>query len=92
MYAIRSYYEDLDFVVTAGRGTIETFTVVHQAPYESFEDRIPYVIALIELDEGVRMMSNIVGCDPGDVRIGLPVKVTFEERGRVMLPMFTLDG
>ena len=84
--------QDLDFVVTAGRGTIETFTVVHQAPYESFEDRIPYVIALIELDEGVRMMSNIVGCDPGDVRIGLPVKVTFEERGPVMLPMFTLDG
>lgn len=79
---------DIDFRVASGRGKIETFTVVHQAPYESFEDRIPYVIALIELDEGVRIMSNVVGCDPDEVAIGLPVTVTYEERGPVMLPMF----
>jgi len=81
--------QDLDFKVASGRGWVETFTVVHQAPYPSFEDRIPYVIALIELDEGVRIMSNIVDCDPGEVEIGLPVAVTFEERDLVMIPMFT---
>jgi len=83
--------QDLDFKVAGGRGRIETFTVVHQAPYEAFEDRIPYVIALIELEEGVRMMSNIVGCEPGDVEIGLPVVVTYEQRGPVMIPMFMLE-
>jgi uncharacterized OB-fold protein len=81
---------DLDFKVASGRGRIETFTVVHQAPYPSFEDRIPYVIVLIELEEGVRIMSNIVHCDPGEVAIGSQVAVTYEERGEVMLPMFTL--
>jgi len=80
--------QDLDFKVASGRGRIETFTVVHQAPYESFEDRIPYVIALVELDEGVRMMSNVVDCDPGHVRIGLPVTVTYEDRGPLKVPMF----
>jgi uncharacterized OB-fold protein len=54
-------------------------------PSDAFET--PYVLALIELDEGVRMMSN-VKCDPDEVRIGLPVKVTFEKRGHVFLPMF----
>lgn len=80
--------QDLDFKVASGRGRIETFTVVHQAPYESFEDRIPYVIALVELDEGVRMMSNVVDCDPGHVRIGQPVTVTYEDRGPLKIPMF----
>ena len=84
--------QDLDFKVASGRGRVETFTVVHQAPYPSFEDRIPYVIALIELEEGVRMMSNIVGCDPEEVEIGLPVSVTYEERGPVMIPMFAPDS
>lgn len=81
---------EIDFKVASGRGTVETFTVVHQAPYPSFEDRIPYVIALVELEEGVRMMSNIVDCDPGEVEIGSPVKVSYEQRGPVMIPMFTM--
>jgi hypothetical protein len=46
------------------------------------------VIALIALDEGVRMMSNIIDCKPDAVKIGLPVKVVFEQRGPVSLPMF----
>ncbi|MDG2004155.1 MAG: Zn-ribbon domain-containing OB-fold protein [Novosphingobium sp.] len=83
--------QDLDYKLASGRGKVETFTVVHQAPYESFEDRIPYVIALVELEEGVRMMSNIVDCEPDRVEIGLPVKVAYEQRGPVMLPMFTPD-
>ena len=83
--------QDLDFQVASGRGRIETFTVVHQAPYPSFEDRIPYVIALVELEEGVRMMGNIVDCEPGEVTIGMAVAVTFEERDEVMIPMFRPD-
>jgi len=86
------WFQNPDFVVSSGRGEVETFTVVHQAPYESFTNKIPYVIALIQLSEGVRMMSNIVGCDPDSVQIGMPVKVTFEKRGAVHLPMFIPDS
>jgi uncharacterized protein len=78
----------LDFMIATGRGKVTTFSVVHQAPYPAFEDAVPYVLALIELEEGVRMMSNVVGCPPAAVRVGLPVRVTFEQRGSVSLPMF----
>ena len=83
--------QQLDFVKASGRGKVTNFCVVHQAPYPAFEDVVPYVLALIELEEGVRIMSNVIGCAPQDVSIGLPVKVTFEQRGSVSLPMFVLD-
>lgn len=68
-----------------GIGKVSHYSVVYVPPSDAFET--PYVLALIELDEGVRMMSN-VKCAPDEVRIGLPVKVTFERRGEVFLPMF----
>jgi uncharacterized OB-fold protein len=76
---------DLAWEKACGLGKVSHYSVVHVAPSDAFET--PYVLALIELDEGVRMMSN-VQCDPDEVRIGLPVKVTFEKRGEVSLPMF----
>ncbi|MGH9901584.1 MAG: Zn-ribbon domain-containing OB-fold protein [Pyrinomonadaceae bacterium] len=73
----------------AGRGTVYSFTVIHRAPFPAFRDKVPYVLALIELDEGVRMMTNVVGCDPDAVRIGMPVEVTFEDvTEEVTLPQF----
>jgi uncharacterized OB-fold protein len=42
------------------------------------KDRVPYAIALVELDEGVRMLSNVVGCDPESVQIGQRVSVSWE--------------
>ena len=76
---------ELDWIKASGLGKVSHFSVVYQAPSPAFET--PYVLALIDLDEGVRMMSN-VKCDPVAVRIGLPVKVTFERRGDVFLPIF----
>jgi uncharacterized OB-fold protein len=76
---------DLDWVKASGRGKVTHFSVVHQPPSDAFET--PYVLALIELVEHVRMMSN-VQCEPSAVRIGLPVRVIFEQRGEVYLPMF----
>jgi uncharacterized OB-fold protein len=75
----------IGWVKACGLGKVSHYSVVHLPPSDAFET--PYVLALIELDEGVRMMSN-VKCDPDEVRIGLPVKVTFEKRGEVSLPMF----
>lgn len=52
-------------------------------------DRVPYAVALVDLEEGARMMSNIVGCEPSEVRVGMPVVITWEELsdGR-HLPLF----
>lgn len=82
--------DELGYETVSGRGTITHFCIVYQAPYPSFEPDCPYVIVLVELDEGVRMMSNLVGCPPEEARIGARVQVTFEQRGPVTLPMFTL--
>ncbi|MBX6378726.1 MAG: Zn-ribbon domain-containing OB-fold protein [Clostridia bacterium] len=70
--------DDLAWVESRGRGTVASFTVVHQAFDPSFSADVPYTVALVDLDEGVRMMSNIVGCDPAQVHIGMRVEVVFE--------------
>ena len=69
---------DLGHKVASGRGTVTNFTVVDYAPYPAFDDAVPYVLALIALEEGVTMMSNVVGIAPAEVRIGLPVRVRRE--------------
>jgi uncharacterized OB-fold protein len=61
----------------SGQGTVYSFTVVRQAP-EPWRKVVPYVIAQVELDEGPRVLTNIVGCDPGEVTIGQPVEVVFD--------------
>jgi uncharacterized OB-fold protein len=81
----KCWSQELGWVKASGLGRVSHFSIVHQPPSDAFET--PYVLALIELDEGVRMMSN-VRCGPEQVRIGLPVRVTFERRGDVSLPMF----
>ena len=63
----------------SGRGTVHTFTVIHQMHAQPFKDELPYVVAMVDLEEGVRMMGNVTGCDPDDVHIGMPVEVYFEE-------------
>ena len=75
----------------SGRGHIYSFTVIHRPPAPAFRDRVPYVLALVELEEGVRMMTNIVGCDPESVEIGRIVEVTFDDvTDEVTLPKFRL--
>jgi uncharacterized OB-fold protein len=62
--------------------------VVSNAP-SAFVADMPYVVAVIELDEGVRMLSNIVDCDPQQLRCDMPVEVTFEQLdAEFMLPKF----
>ena len=72
----------------SGRATLASFTVNHQPWIPGYDP--PYVIAIVEIDDapGVRLMTNIVGCAPDDVRIGMPVQVTFEHREDVWLPLF----
>jgi uncharacterized OB-fold protein len=69
---------DLEWRAVSGRGTLHTFTVVHRGQ-KGFPLGVPYVIAVVELEEGPRMMTNLVGVtpDPSAIRIGMPVEVTF---------------
>ena len=67
--------------VASGRGRVHTFTVTHQNQVPPFRDAVPYVMAYVELDEGPRLLTHVVGCDPADVRIGLPVVVDFQAAG-----------
>jgi uncharacterized protein len=63
----------------SGSGQVFTFTVFHRAYHKGFADELPYAVAVVELHEGPRLVSNIVGCAPDDVKIGMPVAVVFED-------------
>ena len=63
-----------------GRGTIYTYTVVHK-PMGPWAPHVPYVTAYVELEEGPRVMSNIVGVDHSEVEVGMAVEVTFDDAG-----------
>jgi uncharacterized OB-fold protein len=73
----------------SGRGTVHTFTVIRQNWAEPFREMLPYVVAMVELDEGPRLMSNVTECSPDDVHVGMPVEAWFlpAEDG-LALPMF----
>ncbi len=75
----------------SGRGTLHTYVINHRAA-PGFE--APYAIAVVELDEGPRMMSNIVGVDqtPEALVLDMALEVTFEERGDVFVPLFRPAG
>lgn len=81
--------DDLEWIAAAGTGRVHSFSVIRRASDPAFASRVPYVIALIELDEGPRMMANILGEDALAVGVGDAVKVTFEDRGDgALIPQF----
>jgi len=81
--------DQLEWVEAKGTGTVHSFTVIRRAPMAAFAPRVPYVVALIDLDEGPRMIANVLGEHALSVRIGDRVKVTFEDRGDgAMIPQF----
>jgi len=74
-------------VRAAGRGTVYSFTVLHHPKFPGYE--YPLVCALVELEEGTRIVSNIVGCAPAEVRIGMPVELSIVQIDETMkLPLF----
>ena len=83
---------DIQWVASSGRGTVWTFTVTYQNRTTGF-DQGPYVLALVELEEGVRMFTNILECEPQDVKIGMPVEVTFVQvTDQITVPYFKPAG
>ncbi len=70
---------DTQWLLSSGRGTVYTYTVTQQNQAPGFRDSLPYVLAYVELDEGVRMLTNIVDCGPEAVKIGMAVEAVFED-------------
>lgn len=89
LFCVVCEQRELEWQQASGRGTVESFTVVHVPLSEAYAGDVPYPVALIRLEEGPRMMANLVECAPEDVRIGLPVEVTWERRTEtVVIPQF----
>ena len=78
---------ELEWVRSSGRGTVYSYTVVWRPQMPAFE--VPYVVAIIDIEDGYQMLSNIVDCDPATVHVGMPVEVKFEARSaEITLPYF----
>jgi hypothetical protein len=81
---------DFAWTPVSGRGTVFSFVVFHRVYHPAYEGEVPYVVALIALKEGPRMLSNIVGIPPDQVRCDMAVKVVFDDvADGVALPKFT---
>jgi len=79
----------LGWVTASGHGKVLSRTIVRRAVSAAYADDVPYVIALIKLQEGVVMMSKIVGCEPESVHTGMAVEVKFEDWSeQVSMPVF----
>ncbi len=82
----------IEHFVASGRGHVYTYTVTHQNQVPGFREACPYVLAYVELEEGPRLLTNVVGCEVDQVRIGLPVEVDFaaveDSREAIAVPRF----
>ncbi|GBD12352.1 hypothetical protein HRbin24_00359 [bacterium HR24] len=89
----RCLAEELEWHEASGRGRVYTYTVVRRAATPAFAAMVPYVLAIVELEEGPRLVTNIVGCRPEEVRVEMPVRATFERLSdEVGLVLFRPDG
>jgi len=80
---------DSEWVRVSGAGEIFSFNVMHQVYHPGFATEVPYAVVIVKLAEGAKMTSNLVGVAPQDVRIGMPVRVVFEDiTDEVTLPKF----
>jgi uncharacterized OB-fold protein len=81
----------LEWRKSSGKGEVYSFTVTRRGP-PPFRDVGPYIIATIELDEGVRVMSNVIDCEPEDIAIGMKVELAWAEAGDYKFPVFRPAG
>ena len=83
--------DDLVWTPVSGRGIVHAFTIPHRHPNPAFGSDVPYVVALVELDEGPRMLTNLVDVEPSPqtVRVGMPVEVAYDDvTDAVTIPRF----
>lgn len=85
--------QNIEWVRVSGKAKVWTYAVHHMGPTPAYKNEPPYVVALVETQEGVKMMTNIIGCKPEEVYIGMDVEVVFEDvTPEVTLPKFRPVG
>ena len=85
------FSRDTDWIQSSGRGTLHTFAIVHRGPIPAFRDKVPYVTAVVELEGGARMATNLVEVepDPAVIKCDMAVEVVFEDLDdKISLPKF----
>ena len=85
------FSRDTDWIRSSGQGVLHAFAIVHRGPIPAFRDRTPYVAAVVELESGARMATNLVEVEPepAAIKIGMPVEVVFEDLDdKFSLPKF----
>lgn len=83
------YSNDTEWITSKGKGRLYTYGVYHQAFQEAFKEGLPYVTAVVELEEGPHLITNVVGCEPGEVRCDMPVEVVWDDvTAEFSLPKF----
>lgn len=81
--------EEYTWHKASGKGTLYSYAIIHPPTLPAFKDKVPYPVILVELAEGVRMVSNIVDCKNEELRIGMPLEVVFEKINEgLTLPKF----
>ena len=85
----RCLTRDAEWAPVSGRGTVFSFAIMHQVYHPGFANAVPYVVVVVELEEGARLLSNVVDCPAREIAIGMPVEVVFEDvTAEVTLPKF----
>jgi uncharacterized OB-fold protein len=85
----RCLSDRFDWLPAKGTGTVYSFTVVREQSAPGWSELVPYVLTVVELDEGPHVLTNLVNVEPEAVRIGMPVEVTFAALSDTMkLPVF----
>jgi len=80
---------DWSWQPSSGQGTLFSWTIIHRALHPSFADDVPYAVAIVEMQEGVRLVSGLVDVPNDSLQIGLPLQVVFEDvTSEVTLPKF----
>lgn len=73
----------------SGRGTLYSYTIIYQATHPWWRDKVPYNVAVVELQEDVRVVSNVVGVPNEKLKVGMPLEMIFEDAAEdITLPMF----
>ena len=81
--------ENVTWIAATGRATLYTWSVVHSNDLPPFGERVPYVAAVVDLEEGPRMMTNVIGCDFDSLHIDMKLVVDFEVRtDDITVPVF----
>lgn len=84
---------EAQWIQSEGKGTVYTYTVYHHAFHPAFKEDVPYVTAIIALNDGPHFLSNVVGCRPDEVYCDMPVTLVWEDvDGGFSLPKFTPTG